>query len=378
MAFAVNGTAILLRKTSRNSKTCEFPQKGYFRIAKAMVINMKEYVVAVLGATGAVGREMLRVLEERNFPLKELRPLASARRVGQSVRFGGEAVPIRQAEEAAFLGADLVLGAVDAPLARRFAPAIRQAGAVFIDNSSAFRLEDHVPLVVPEINGGDAFLHRGVIANPNCSTIIALMAVAPIARLSPIQTLVASTYQAVSGAGSDGLAELKEQTLQWAAGQEGAEPPMEMPHRAFAHQIAFNVLPRIGGVERNGYTAEEMKLQNEGRKILHQPEMKVSCTCVRVPVLRSHSISATVVTKERLSLEKVRAALCAFPGLRLEDEPEEDVYPMPLFVSGKDEVLVGRLRRDLISQRGLSLWCCGDQLRKGAATNAVEIAELIS
>ncbi len=353
---------------------------------------MKEYVVAVLGATGAVGREMLRVLEERRFPVKELRPIASARRMGESVSFAGERVPIRAAEPsapcgaAAFSGADIVLGAVDGSLARAFAPAIQRAGAVFIDNSSAFRMEDSVPLIVPQINGADASLHRGVIANPNCSTIIALMAIAPIARLSRVETLVASTYQAVSGAGSEGLAELREQTLAWAAGQEGASPSVspsvyangELPHRAFAHQIAFNVLPRIGSVEQNGYTMEEMKLQNEGRKILHLPELKVSCTCVRVPVLRSHSISATVVTEERLPMESVRAALASFPGVRLADEPEEDVYPMPLFVSGTDEVLVGRLRRDLVSERGLNLWCCGDQLRKGAATNAVEIAELIA
>ena len=328
------------------------------------------YNVAVLGATGAVGQEMIKVLAERNFPIAKLRLLASARSAGKTVSFAGQEVVIEEACDAAFEGMDIVLGAAENDIAKRFAPAIKAAGAVFVDNSSAFRLDPDVPLVVPEINPGDALQHNGIIANPNCSTIITLMALAPIARISPIETLVASTYQAVSGAGAEGLAELEAQAEAYPKG----EP---LTAKTFPHQILFNLIPRIGGVGENGYSSEEMKLQNEGRKILHLPELRVTCTCVRVPVMRSHSISATFTTKRPVSVEEARAAIAAAEGVQLVDEPNSDVYPMPLETSDQDDVFVGRIRRDLVSENGLTLWCCGDQIRKGAATNAVQIAELL-
>lgn len=329
------------------------------------------YNVAVLGATGAVGQEMIKVLAERKFPIGELRLLASARSAGKAVRYDGREIVIEEAREAAFEGMDIVLGAAENDVAKRFAPAIQAAGAVFVDNSSAFRLDPDVPLVVPEINPEDAHMHRkGIIANPNCSTIITLVALAPIARISPIETLVASTYQAVSGAGAEGLAELE--------AQAGAYPKGEpLTAKAFPHQILFNLIPRIGSVGENGYSSEEMKLQNEGRKILHLPGLRVTCTCVRVPVMRSHSISATFTTKRPVSVEEARAAIAAAPGVQLVDDPNNDAYPMPLAASNQDDVLVGRIRRDLVSETGLTLWCCGDQIRKGAATNAVQIAELL-
>lgn len=330
---------------------------------------MKKLNVAILGVTGAVGQEMLKVLQERNFPINELRVLASARSAGKKVSFRGEEIEIKEARDGAFDGMDIVLGAAENDIAEAMAPYIKKAGAIFVDNSSAFRLRDDVPLVVPEINGADAKNHNGIIANPNCSTIITLMAIAPIAKISPIKTLVASTYQAVSGAGAAGLKELEEQVRDYAAGRE-------LKSCAFAHQIAFNLIPKIGGVGDNGYTSEEMKLQNEGRKILHLPDMKVCCTCVRVPVMRSHSISASFVTEDFVSVEQARDAIAKSSGVIVCDEPNSEIYPMPLSASDQDKVLVGRIRRDLINENGLALWCCGDQIRKGAATNAIQIAEL--
>ncbi len=332
---------------------------------------MKQYNIAVLGATGAVGREMLRVLEEYRFPVKTLKPLASARSAGSSVTFGGREWTVEEAREDSFAGMDFVLGAVGGGMARRFAPAIVRAGAVFVDNSSSFRLEPDVPLIVPEINGRDAFAHRGIIANPNCSTIITLMAVAAVNAISPIERMVACTYQAVSGAGQAGLAELEEQMSALAAGK-----PVQA--KTFPHQIACNVIPHIGDVLDNGYTAEEMKMQNEGRKILHLPELRVSCTCVRVPVMRSHSIAVTLKTREKVTVEQANAAIAAFPGCRLVTDFEGRDYPTPLDTSDQDLVWVGRVREDLISDRGLTLWCCGDQVRKGAAANAVQILQLLA
>lgn len=330
---------------------------------------MKEYKVAVLGATGAVGQEMIRILEERLFPVKELVPLASARSAGRSVRFFDEDVKIRVAEAGAFEGCDIVLGAAENDISKAMAPAIKKAGALYIDNSSAFRLDPEVPLVVPEVNGSDAFAHRGLIANPNCVTIIASMALAPISGLSPIRTLTASSYQAVSGAGTAGIAELQDQVIDYVKGDE-------LKVSAFAHQIAFNLIPKIGGIDENGYSSEEMKLQNEGRKILHLPDMKVCCTCVRVPVFRSHAISMQLTTEDALDLAEVKSRIANFSGVRLMDDPDDEIYPMPLDTSSQDMVYVGRIRRDLINENGLALWCCGDQVRKGAATNAVQIAEL--
>ena len=331
---------------------------------------MKRYNITVLGATGAVGREMLKVLEERQFPVGELRCLASARSVGKKLPFAGREITVEEATDAAFSGADIVLGAAENEIARRFAPAIRAAGAVFIDNSSAFRMEDDVPLVVPEINPEDALQHRGIIANPNCSTIITLVAVAALRRLSPILSMTAATYQAVSGAGAGGPLELEEEVEALYRGE-----PVQ-PH-VFPYQIAYNLIPRIGGLSTEGYTSEEMKLQNEGRKILHLPEMKVACTCVRVPVMRSHSIAVAARFAQPISVARAREAIAAAPGCRLVDDLSNELYPMPLDTSDQDLVFVGRIRPDLTDPNGLCLWCCGDQIRKGAATNAVQIAELL-
>ena len=331
---------------------------------------MKEYRIAVLGATGAVGREMLRVLEEYQIPVSRLLPLASARSAGSTVLFRGQEIPVEEAAEERFRDLDFVLGAVGSGLSRQLRPAIERSGAIYIDNSSAFRLEEGVPLIVPEINGQEALSRPPVIANPNCSTIITLMAVAALHRLSPIQSMVACTYQAVSGAGQGGLVELEEQMQALAAGR-----PVE--HRVFPAQIALNVIPVIGDRLENGYTAEEMKMQNEGRKIMHLPELKVSCTCVRVPVVRSHSVSIVVRTKEKISVERARELIAAAPGCRLVDDLANKRYPMPLETSDQDLVFVGRIRDDLTSDNGLNIWCCGDQVRKGAATNAVQIAQLL-
>ena len=331
---------------------------------------MKQYRIAVLGATGAVGREMLKILEERKFPIADIRAFASARSAGMCLPFCGSEIAVEEATDASFANADIVLGAAQADLARKFAPAIVNSGAVFVDNSSAFRMKNDVPLIVPEINPEDVKNHHGVISNPNCSTIITLTAVAALNRISPIRTMVVSTYQAVSGAGAAGLKELDEQVRDYAAGRS-------LNANAFPYQIAFNVLPQIGSDTGNGYTSEEMKMQNEGRKIMHLPDLRVTCTCVRVPVLRSHSISATLVTEEKISVSAAREAIAKAPGCKLTDALESGIYPMPLDTSDQDLVYVGRIREDLTNECGLSLFCCGDQIRKGAATNAVQIAELL-
>lgn len=327
---------------------------------------MKKYNVAILGATGAVGQEMLKVLEEYDIPVERLLPLASAKSAGGTVSFKGEDVKIEEAREDSFTGMDFVLGAVKNPMSRRFAPAIVNSGAVYIDNSSAFRMDPEVPLVVPEINGEDAFKNKGIIANPNCSSIITLMAVGGIAKLSPIKSMVACTYQAVSGAGQAGLVELEAQMLALA---EGKKPEAKV----FPTQIAMNVIPHIGDELENGYTDEEMKMQNEGRRILHLPELKVTCTCVRVPVMRSHSISVTLRTARKVSVAEANEAIRAFPGCRLIEDYDGRNYPTPLDTSNQDLVWVGRVREDLTDENGLTLWCCGDQIRKGAAANAVQI-----
>ena len=331
---------------------------------------MKLYTVAVLGATGAVGQEMIKILQERNFPVGKLKPLASARSAGKTLRFKGEDVVIEEARDEAFQGVDIVLGAAENDIAKKFAPAIVKAGAVFVDNSSAFRLDPNVPLIVPEINPEDAKNHHGIISNPNCSTIITVTAVNALNALSPIRTMTASTYQAVSGAGAGGPIELMNEVEALSKG-ETYEP------KVFSHQIAFNLIPQIGGEQFEGYTSEEMKMQNEGRKIMHLPELKVSCTCVRVPVVRSHSVSIVVRTKEKISVERARELIAAAPGCRLVDDLANKRYPMPLETSDQDLVFVGRIRDDLTSDNGLNIWCCGDQVRKGAATNAVQIAQLL-
>ncbi|MBQ3211303.1 MAG: aspartate-semialdehyde dehydrogenase [Oscillospiraceae bacterium] len=327
---------------------------------------MKKYNIALLGATGAVGQEMLKVLEEYDIPVNKLLPLASARSAGGYVKFKGEDILIEEATFDSFAGMDFVLGAVENDMSKKFAPAIVKSGAVFIDNSSAFRLDPDVPLVVPEINGEDAFKNKGIISNPNCSSIITMMALGGIAKLSPIKSLVACTYQAVSGAGQNGLMELENQMSQIAKGEE---PEVKV----FPTQIALNVIPFIGSELDNLYTDEEMKMQNEGRRILHAPDLTVSCSCVRVPVMRSHSIAVTVRTERKISVAEANEAIRNFPGCRLVEDYKGRNYPTPLDTSDQDLVWVGRVRDDLTSDNGLTLWCCGDQIRKGAASNAVQI-----
>jgi len=327
---------------------------------------MKKYNVALLGASGAVGQEMLKVLEEYDIPVNKLLPLASARSAGSYVKFRGQDVLVEEATFDKFEGMDFVLGAVESDMSKIFAPEVVKAGAVYIDNSSAFRLDPDVPLVVPEINGEDAFKNKGIIANPNCSSIITLMALGGIAKLSPIKSMVACTYQAVSGAGQNGLRELESQMTALARGEE---PEVKV----FPTQIALNVIPFIGAELDNLYTDEEMKMQNEGRRILHQPDLKVSCSCVRVPVMRSHSIAVTVRTERKISIAEANEAIRNFPGCRLIEDYKGRNYPTPLDTSDQDLVWVGRVRDDLTSDNGLTLWCCGDQIRKGAASNAVQI-----
>ena len=326
--------------------------------------------VAILGATGAVGREMMKILAERSFPVEELRLLASPRSAGQKLLWQGRELTVQPAEDSAFEGMDVVLGAAENDIAKRFAPAIVKAGAVFVDNSSAFRMDPNVPLVIPEINPEDLRRHKGIIANPNCTTIVSLVAINALNQDSPIQSIIASSYQAVSGAGAGGPRELMEEVELLREGKP-------VHPQVFQYQIAYNVIPQIGGEAYEGYTSEEMKMQNEGRKIMHLPDLQVSCTCVRVPVVRSHSVSLVVRTREKISVQRARELIAAAPGCRLVDDLSSRRYPMPLDTSDQDTVFVGRIREDLTCDNGLNIWCCGDQVRKGAATNAVQIAQLL-
>lgn len=322
--------------------------------------------IGILGATGAVGRQMLECIEERNIPADEIRLFASERSKGMTMTYKGQELVIDVADSENLKGLDYVLGAVSNAMSKFYRPLIKEAGAVYIDNSSAFRLEDDVPLVVPQINGEDALKHNGIIANPNCSTIITMMALAPIAKISPIKTVTATTFQAVSGAGIGGFRELEEQ-IEQIRRNEPVTPSV------FPAQIAFNCIAEIGSYNDNGYTTEEMKMQNEGRKILHLPDLRVTCTCVRVPVYRSHSISASFETEEFVSVEQAEQAIEAFEG----DKLVKDHVPAPIETSNQDLVYVGRVRYDLTRDNALTLWCCGDQIRKGAAANAVEIMEYL-
>ena len=326
--------------------------------------------VAILGATGAVGREMMKILAERSFPVEELRLLASPRSAGQKLLWQGRELTVQPAEDSAFEGMDVVLGAAENDIAKRFAPAIVKAGAVFVDNSSAFRMDPNVPLVIPEINPEDVRRHKGIIANPNCTTIVSLVAINALNQDSPIQSIIASSYQAVSGAGAGGPRELMEEVELLREGKP-------VHPQVFQYQIAYNVIPQIGGEVYEGYTSEEMKMQNEGRKIMHLPDLRVSCTCVRVPVVRSHSVSLVVRTREKISVRRARELIAAAPGCRLVDDLASRRSPMPLDTSNQDTVFVGRIREDLTCDNGLNIWCCGDQVRKGAATNAVQIAQLL-
>jgi aspartate-semialdehyde dehydrogenase len=327
-------------------------------------------VVAVAGATGAVGVEMLKVLEQRSFPASRVRALASARSAGKRVPFAGGEIVVEEMAEASFEGVDIALFSAGADVSRSFREAVVSAGAVMIDNSSAFRMEDGVPLVVPEVNAADAALHTGVIANPNCSTIQMVVALAPLAALAPIRRIVVSTYQAASGAGQAAMDELYEQSGDFLAGR-AFEPKM------FAHRIAFNCIPQIDVFLEDGSTKEEWKMVVETRKIMHLPAVAVSATCVRVPVLRCHSESVNVEFDAPVSVEAARAALEAAPGITVMDGPSSKLYPMPALLEGTDDTYVGRLRRDAGVPNGLAFWVVADQLRKGAALNAVQIAELL-
>lgn len=332
---------------------------------------MKNCNLAILGGTGAVGMEMLKILQERNFPLNNLTILSSQRSAGKTFNTPFGKLTAIDAELADFDNFDIVLGASKNNIAKTFAPKIKESGAVFIDNSSAFRMNDNVPLVIPEINPEDAIKHKGIISNPNCSTIIALIGVYEINKLSKIESMVVSTYQAVSGVGINGPITLFDETSSILNKKEINDS------KIFKHQIAFNLIPAIGSVDENGYTSEEMKMQNEGRKIMHLPNLNVSCTCVRVPIERSHSISINLKTENVLDIDVVKNVIKNGKGCKLIDDVNNDLYPMPKDTSDQDLVYVGRIRKDLTAENGLNLWCVGDQIRKGAATNAVQIAELV-
>ena len=335
---------------------------------------MSEKVVGILGATGAVGQQMLTCLEERDFPVKRLVPLASARSAGKTIRFRGEDVTIVEATPDAFEGIDILLGAADDATAKALMPEAVKRGAVCVDNSHAFRLDKDVPLVVPEINAEDVAWHHGIISNPNCATIIGLLPLWPLHKVAGLKRIIASTYQAASGAGVPGLRELQREMAAVAA----EEPVGETA--PFAYQLAANLIPQIGGFVADDYTSEEVKMGNEGRKIMHLPELRVNCTCVRVPIMRSHSESITAEFERPITPEEARAALEAAPGVKVVDDLEALRYPMPLETSDQDLVFVGRIRRDTSAPddvNAITLFCCGDQIRKGAATNAVQIAELL-
>ncbi len=331
--------------------------------------------VAILGATGVVGTQMRQCLEERNFPVSELVPLASAKSAGKTLTFKGEEVEVKEAKPEAFDGVDIVLGAAGDGIAKALLPEAAARGAVCVDNSHAFRLDKDVPLVVPEINPEDIQNHpRNIIANPNCATIIGLVPTYPLHKAAGLKRMIVSTYQAASGAGMPGLTELTRELKVLA---EGGEVGDTSP---FAYQLAMNLIPQIGSFKDEGYTSEEWKMQNEGRKIMHLPEVRVNCTCVRVPIMRSHSESITLEFENPLSPDEAREILSTAPGVKVVDDPANLRYPMPLDTSDQDLVFVGRIRRDLSAAdgvNGLTFFCCGDQIRKGAATNAVQIAEYL-
>ena len=331
--------------------------------------------VAILGATGVVGTQMRQCLEERNFPVSELVPLASAKSAGKTLKFKGEEVEVKEAKPEVFDGIDIVLGAAGDGIAKALLPEAAARGAVCVDNSHAFRLNPDVPLVVPEINPEDIQNHpRNIIANPNCATIIGLVPTYPLHKAAGLKRMIASTYQAASGAGMPGLTELTRELKVLA---EGGEVGDTSP---FAYQLAMNLIPQIGSFKDEGYTSEEWKMQNEGRKIMHLPEVRVNCTCVRVPIMRSHSESITLEFENPLSPDEAREILSTAPGVKVVDDPANLRYPMPLDTSDQDLVFVGRIRRDLSAAdgvNGLTFFFCGDQIRKGAATNAVQIAEYL-
>jgi aspartate-semialdehyde dehydrogenase len=330
----------------------------------------KKLHVAIVGATGAVGIEMMKTLEKRKFPVGKLTLLASPRSVGKLLPFHGEDIAVEELTEDAFKGVDVALFSAGGSISKKFAPFATQAGAIVVDNSSAFRMEADVPLVVPEINAGDIKASRGIIANPNCTTAITLVALWPLHQAFGVTRLWASSYQAVSGTGAQAIEELRNQVKAISEGR-----PVEKS--VYPHQIAFNVLPHVDAFLDSGYTKEEMKMQNEGRRIMHHPDFKASVTCVRVPVYRAHSVAVTAEFARPVSVEKAREVLANSPGLDLVDDPPTNKYPLPLYVAERDNCQVGRLRKDCALENGLAFWVAGDQLLKGAALNAVQIAELL-
>lgn len=334
---------------------------------------MKKFAVAIVGATGAVGQELMRGLEERNFPLKELRLLASSRSKGKILPFQGKDLVVDECTANSFAGIDIVLFAGGSD-SKQFALDAVKAGAVVIDNSSAFRMDPNVPLIVPEVNPEDVAWHKGLIANPNCSTIQMVVALKPLHDEAKIKRIIVSTYQAVSGAGKEGLAALDNEVKEYV--NTGKEPK-DLTPSAFPYPIAFNCIPHIDTFLEDGYTKEEMKMVNETRKMFHDDTIAINATTVRVPVFRSHSESITIETEKMLSPARARELLAHAPGVVLQDAPENSKYPLAIFAAGTDEVYVGRIRKDISSANGLSLWVVADQLRKGAATNAIQIAELL-
>ena len=332
---------------------------------------MKSPHVAIVGATGAVGVEMLLCLEQRNFDLSKLTLLASARSAGKKMNFRGEEITVQELTHDCFEGIDIARFSAGGGISLEYAPSAVAAGAVVIDNSSAFRMDEGVPLVVPEINPSAAKNRpKGIIANPNCTTIISLMALAPLHEKFTLQSVIASSYQAVSGSGAQGIIELEEQVKALVGGGE-------IIPRVYPRQIAFNVIPQVDVFTDNGYTKEEMKMLHEGRKILGHPTLKVSCTCVRVPVYRSHSVSITAQFSSEPSVEAAKAAFEGKPGILVKDDLSKNIFPVPLDTTGKDDCLVGRIRKSTVLENALDLWVVGDQVRKGAALNAVQIAEIL-
>jgi aspartate-semialdehyde dehydrogenase len=327
---------------------------------------MKGYHIAVVGATGAAGTELLRVLERRNFPVASLRPIGSTRSVGKSVRFREEPIPVQELGDRSFDKIDIAFFSAGGDVSRNYVPMACQSDAIAIDKSSAFRMDPHVPLVIPEINAEDVRQNRGVIANPNCTTTVMLMALYPLHRVFGVRRVFATSFQAVSGSGARGIEELKRQVA-----------AKDTPPELYLHPIAFNLLPHIDSFLESGYTKEEAKMQDETQKIMHLPELRVSATCVRVSVYRAHSVAVSAEFERPVSVEQARAVLAKAPGLELVDEPQSNRYPMPLTVAGKDNCQVGRVRLDCVFENGLSFWVSGDQLLKGAALNAVQIAELL-
>ncbi|HJM65807.1 MAG: aspartate-semialdehyde dehydrogenase [Roseibacillus sp.] len=328
--------------------------------------------VALAGATGAVGEEMLKCLEQRDFPVGELTLLASARSAGRKLRFRDREVTVQELGHDSFQGVDIALFSAGGSLSLEFGPSAAAAGAVVIDNSSAFRMDPEVPLVVPEVNPEAAKTRpKGIIANPNCTTIVTIMGLNPLHRKFGLKSVIASSYQAVSGSGQAGIMELSDQVRALSEGRN------DFTRNVYPHQIAFNVIPHVDQFMDGGYTREELKMLNEGRKILELPDLQVTCTCVRVPVYRSHSVSVTAQFERPVSVEEARVAYEGCPGIRVVDDPANALYPTPLDTTEKDDCLVGRIREDMVLENALALWVVGDQVRKGAALNAVQIAELL-